>query len=260
MTKVKCVNGTDITDAIRLGCRTMQNVFNADDNQVPFFRSTVRPSAALSFNAYASESHVPGRHLNALLNAEDAAGVELDESAVENHRRAAFLSYSGPVAFPLNRQTTDGPPVNFCPHNLREGFHALYALARYRNDDEASALAERSIADIVDLWSEEGGWDLNRLAALGLHYQECQGFLHGEARMLGPLVKLYRTTGCGPALELALVLKEKAIGEFFLPDGGFDSKRFATRHIHSITCVLSSLAQLADLVGDGSLMMRVKAF
>ena len=35
MTKIKCVNDTDIADAIWLGCRTMQNVFNADDDQIP---------------------------------------------------------------------------------------------------------------------------------------------------------------------------------------------------------------------------------
>ena len=74
--------------------------FNADDNQVPFFGSTVKTKAALTFSAYPSESHVPGRHLNALLNAEEAVGVALDEQAVENHRRAVLLSYSGPVALP----------------------------------------------------------------------------------------------------------------------------------------------------------------
>lgn len=260
MSKLKHVNSTNIADAIRLGCRTMQNVFNADDNQVPFFSSTVRPNAALRFSAHHSESHVPGRHLNALLNAEDAAGVEVDEAAVENHRRAAFLSYSGPVALPLNRQTIDGVPVNFCPHNLREGFHALYALAVYRGDDMARETAERSIAAVFDLWSPDQGWDVQRLRALGLNYQQCQGFLHGEARMLGPLVKYYRTTGHGPALRLSLMLKEKAVSQFFLDDGAFDPKRCGTTHIHSITCVLSSLAQCADLLGDGSLMMRVKAF
>ena len=260
MSKIEQVNSTDIADAIRLGCRTMQNIFNADDDQVPFFGSILRPKAALNFSAHHSESHVPGRHLNALLNAEDAAGVELDEEAVENHRRAAFLSYSGPVTLPLNRPTIGGLPVNFCPHNLREGFHALYALAKYRDDEQAYRLAERSIAAIFDLWNPDRGWDLQRLGALGLHYQECQGFLHGEARMLGPLVKHYRATRYGPALELALILKDKAIAEFFTAEGSYDFDRFATRHSHSITCVMSSLAQLADLLEDAALMTRVKAF
>ena len=260
MSKLEQVNSMDIAGAIRLGCRTMQNVFNADDNQIPFFGSILRPKAALNFSAHHSESHVPGRHLNALLNAEDAAGVELDEDAVEKHRRAAFLSYSGPVTLPLNRPTTGGLPVNFCPHNLREGFHALYALAKYRNDEEACRLAERSIAAIFDLWNPDRGWDVQRLGALGLHYQECQGFLHGEARMLGPLVKHYRATRYGPALELALILKDKVIAEFFTAEGRYDFDRFATRHSHSITCVMSSLAQLADLLEDAALMTRVKVF
>ena len=78
--------------------------------------------------------------------------------------------------------------------------------------------------------------------------------------MLGPLTKYYRATGHGPALELALILKNKAASEFFLADGEFDPGRFVTTHVHSITCVLSSLAQLADLLGDSSLLGRVKAF
>lgn len=260
MGKLDRVNATDIADAVRLGCRTMQSVFNADDDQRPFMSSTVRPMAALNFSACHSEAHVPGRHLNALLSAEESVNVELDEEAVENHRRAALFSYSGPIALPLNRQNLGGALANFCPHNLREGLHALYALVRYRDDAEARKLAEKSIAAIFDLWSPDRGWDVPRLEGLGLHYQKCQGFIHGEARMLGPLVKYYRTTGYEPALELALILKDKAIAECFTAEGHFDLNSFVTGHSHSITCVMSSLAQLADLLQDAALITRVKAF
>ena len=92
MTKVANVNTHDIRGAIELGCSTMSNVFNADDRDIPFFRSQVRPKALLSFSSLTSESHIPGRHLNALLNAEDAAGIEIDEHAIEKHARAAFFS------------------------------------------------------------------------------------------------------------------------------------------------------------------------
>ena len=77
MSLLENVNTTNIKEAIQLGCKTMQNVFNADDNQVPFFGSTVWPEASLSFSAHHSESHVPGRHLNALLNAEEVVGSSL---------------------------------------------------------------------------------------------------------------------------------------------------------------------------------------
>ncbi len=260
MSKLQQVNTTNIADAIRLGCRTMQSVFDADDDNVPFFRSTIRPETALSFSSVHSEAHVPGRHLNGLLEAEDATGVEITEEAVDNHRRAVFLSYSGSVALPLNREERGGPLVNFSPHNLREGFHALYALARFRDDDEARSIAEKSISAIFDLWHPDRGWDAERLSALGLNHQESPSFVSGEARMLGPLVKYYRATGYGRALELALTVKEKALSEVYLEDGSFDPDRFVTPHVHSITCVLSSLAQLADLLGDSTLLMRVKAF
>ncbi|MBT4980975.1 MAG: hypothetical protein HOM86_26895 [Gemmatimonadetes bacterium] len=260
MAKLDEVNDRDIAAAIRLGCRTMQNVFNADDDGVPFFRSLIEPETLLAHSEYHSESHVPGRHLNALLNAEDVLGISLDEQAVDNHRRATLLSYSGPVALPMNRHEVGGPLVNFCPHNLREGFHALYALAKYRDDAEARELAERSIADIGKLWSPDGGWDLPAIKDLGIDYMDSRGFIQSEGRMLGPLVKYYRATGYAPALELALALKEKAVDEFYLADGSFDQQRFDTSHSHSITCVLSSLAQLADLLGDGALMLQVMAF
>ena len=258
--RLRDVNTTDIKDAIRLGCRNMQSVFDADDlRRAAFFGAAMRPPL-LSFSGGHSESHVPGRHLNALLSAEDAAGIALDEKAVDLHKQAAFFSYSGPLPFPLNRDRVDGPLVNFCPHNIREGFHALYALVRYRKDDRAREIAEQSIAAIGQLWDPASGWNLERVRAAGLNFLECQGFVHGGARMLGPLVKYYRATGYGPALDLALVLKEKLIGDVYLAEGDFDEKRFSTTHAHSVTCVLSSLAQFADLLGDMPLLMRVKAF
>ena len=258
MTRLQDVNTTDVRSAIELGCRTMSSVFNADDNDIPFFGSHVRPQAELRFSAAHSEAHVPGRHLNALLNAEDAAGVAVDEAAIEKHAAAAFYSYSGPIAMPLNRAELGGPLVNFIPHNIREGFHALYPLVQYRDSDQARQLAEASIEAFRRYWSVDEGWDRPVLQGLGLEAWESL-FIPGEARTLGPLVKYYRATGYGPALELALELAEKITGEFFTADGDHDRELLGD-HTHSVTCVMSSLAQLADLTGDAVLMLRVKAF
>ena len=93
----------------------------------------------------------------------------------------------------------------------------------------------------------------------GLTIQPDQSFIVGLARAIGPLVKYYRATRYGPALELALLLKETAITEFYTEEGSYDPETFGT-HAHSVTCVMSSLAQLADLTRDSNLMRRVKAF
>jgi len=58
---------------------------------------------------------------------------------------------------------------------------------------------------------------------------------------------------------LATVLKDKCLAEVFYADGSYDRERFGN-HTHSTTCVMSSLAQLADLTSDVPLMLRVKAF
>ncbi|NKB66904.1 MAG: hypothetical protein GKR89_07585 [Candidatus Latescibacteria bacterium] len=258
MARLQNVNTTDVRDAIEMGCRTMSSIFNADDNNIPFFGSTVRPQAELRFSAAHSEAHVPGRHLNALLNAEDAAGVKVDEGVIEKHAEAAFYSYSGPIAMPLNRAELGGPLVNFIPHNIREGFHALYPLVKYCQSDRARQLAQASLEDFGRYWDGEKGWDRPALEGLGLDAHQSL-FITGEARTLGPLVKYYRATGYGPALELALELAEKITGEFFTAAGDHD-RHLLGDHTHSVTCVMSSLAQLADLIGDAPLMLRVKAF
>jgi hypothetical protein len=261
MTMLQDVNTTDIPGAIRLGCQTMGNVFNADDNDVPYFRSVVYPEARLSFSEKFSDAHVPGRHLNALLTAEAVLGVTIPDEVIDKHARAAFFSYAGPVALPLNRTAVDGPRTRFLPHNVREGFHALYALTRYRQSQQAQELAERSIAAINQYWDPERGWDRQVLEGdMGLIVEEWDApFVSGLARAIGPIVKYHRATGSPAALDLAVRLKETLLQQGFTADGSYDLERLG-HHTHSITCAMSSLAQLADLTNDGVLMGRVRAF
>ena len=252
--KLRDVNTTDIGGAIRAGCRTMASVFNADDNDVPFFGSQVWPDPHLAFSSVHSESHVPGRHLNALLTAE-SLGFAIDEAAVEKHAHAAFFSYGGPLPLPLNRERMDGPLENFRPHNVREGFHALYALAGFRDSERAREVAETALPPSTGCGTRPGlGGRSNRPGARR-QLSPPGTFITGLGRAIGPLVKYYRATGSGPALELAVLLKEKAVEEYFLADGSYDTERFG-EHTHSTTCVMSSLAQLADLLTDAPLMER----
>ncbi len=260
MTKLSNVNTANVRSAIEMGLRTMSSVFNADDNDVPFFGSEALPNPRLSFSSVHSESHVPGRHLNALLTAESVTGIAIDEAAVEKHARAAFFSYSGPAPLPLNRDAQDGPLINFNEHNLREGFHALYALARYRDSERARETAERSIEFLLQRWDPQNGLDAAALEAeFGIRQVRKHTFITGIARSIGPLVKYYRIAHHGPALELACALADKATSEFFTPQGRYDRDLFGT-HTHSTTCVMSSLAQLADLTADSARLERVRAF
>ena len=257
MPQVQNVNTTDIVDAIHLACHTMSNIFNADDNDIPFFRIIARPAPFLGISC---EEHVPGRHLNALLHAADVADISIDEDVVDKHAQATFYSYSGPVPVPLGRVDGKGDPIHFVPHHIREGFHALAALAQFRNCPRARQLAAASIAWILANYDLESTWDYDLLERkFGLSIQKEQSFVSGLARAIGPLIKYYKITGYGPALELAIALKEKLLREVYNRQGDYNRNTFGT-HAHSVTCVMSSLAQLADLTSDAVLMGYVKAF
>ena len=257
MTRLTDVNTTDIIGAIELARNAMCSIFDPDGDDVPYFRVAVLPEAYFGIPL---ESHVPGRHLNALLNAEDAAGLEVDEEAIEKFANACFYSYSGPVPFPLDRNDGEyDSPVVFNPHHIREGFHALNALVEYRGSERAEEVAAASIAAVLEYWNPDTEWDYDRLEREGVVVQRSRSYVSGVARAIGPLVKYFTTTGYAPALDLAIVLKEKCLDGYYTADGSYDADLFGT-HAHSVTCTMSSLAQLADLTQDSTLMGIVRAF
>ena len=172
-------------------------------------------------------------------------------------RARPFSPTPASILFPLTGTELAAPLVHFYPHNVREGFHALYALARFRNSAQAVETAERSITAIQALWHPDRGWDTDLIESKFEFHPTT--FIIGLARAIGPLVKLHRHTGCRGALELALALAGKATSEFFVASGAYDRESFGG-HTHSTTCVMSSLAQLADVIRDAGLMERVRAF
>jgi hypothetical protein len=254
VTRLHDMNSRDLLGAIRLGCRTMERVFDADDPRgVAFFDAVAWPEPRLSFSPVHSEAHVPGRHLNALLAAEGLLGIEVDTAAVDRHANALFFAYSGDLPLPLNRVRRDGALGPFCPHNLREGFHGLAALARWRGSERAVELARRSVALVTDTWRPPNDWTtpVDRDCASLTHVQSL-------GRAIGPLVKLWRTTGEQPFLDLAARAAEAAL-DAYPPDGAFRAEVLGT-HSHSVTSALSSLALLADATADADLLARVRAF
>ncbi len=137
----------------------------------------------------------------------------------------------------------------------------LFALAAYRDSARAREIAEASIDTIFEWWVPEEEWNSERLASASIRLTRGREstFIQRLARAIGPLVKYYRTTKYAKALELAHLLKDKALREFFRDDGAFTTELFGS-HAHSTTCVMSSLAQLADATGDVSLLRLTKQF
>ena len=258
--RVGNVNTTDMRSAIELGTRAMARCFNADDDDRPFLYSRLWPDGWFGFSPWHGAVQIGGRHLEAMLRAAAVTGTPPDDDAIEKHTRASFFSFGGPIPLPCNRRELGGQLVEIDEHGIREGFLALNALVRDRNNDQAAELAESFIAAIQEFWSPERGWDVASLKRRsGLPFYARPTFVEGLGRAIGPLVKYFRTTGSDAALELAQTLKDHTLDKFFLADGSYETERFGA-HGHSTTCVMSSLAQLADLTDDAALLERVRTF
>ena len=257
--RVANVNTTSIPAAVELACRAMGHVFNPADNGYPYMYTRIWPDGWLGFSPYHGAIQLSGRHLDALLAAEDVLGIEADEAVVRQHSEACLFSLgAGPL--PCNHSTPGGPLTSVDEHSIREAVHGLHALARYRDSDRAADAAEALIADVRRFWSAEGDWDQVGLqAAYGLPMTARPTFVEGVGRAIGPLTKLYQATGSDTALGLAQDLAAHATDQFFLADGSYDADRLGA-HTHSTTCTLSGLALLGSVADDMGLLSRVRAF
>ena len=124
---------------------------------------------------------------------------------------------AAPIALPLNREALGGPLRLFFPHNIREGLHALYALIRYRQSDQRAAVGRGRGGGHRPLLgrAQRLGWAASRPAGVEV-LRDQRAVYGGVARAIGPLVKIYRATGYGPTLALALRLKDKVLNEHLL--------------------------------------------
>ena len=257
--RVANVNTNSIPSAVESACHAMGNVFNPADNGYPYMYTRIWPDGWLGFSPYHGAIQLAGRHLDALLAAEDVLGVQLDEDVIARHTEASFFSLgAGPL--PCNHSTPGGPLTSVDEHSIREAVHGLHALARYRESDRAAEAAEALIADIRRYWSAAGDWDQNAVrAAYGLPMTARPTFVEGVGRAIGPLTKLHQATGSGASLQLAQDLAAHATERFFLADGSYDADRLGA-HTHSTTCTLSGMALLGSATNDLGLLGRVRAF
>ena len=257
--RVGNVNTTSIPAAVALACRAMGQVFNPADNGYPYMYTRIWPDGWLGFSPYHGAIQLSGRHLDALLTAEDALGVALDEDVIARHTDASFFSLgAGPL--PCNHDTPGGPLTSVDEHSIREAAHGLHALARFRASDRAVEATEALIADVRRFWRADSDWDQDGVrAAYGLPMTARPTFVEGVGRAIGPFTKIYTATGSNSALELAQDLAAHAIDRFFLSDGSYDADRLGA-HTHSTTCTLSGMALLGSVTDDLGLLARVRAF
>lgn len=275
------VNSSDVLLAIKEGCNPMRRQFDPDHGHLPYFENVLSGSDPGNFHHMSfSMSHVPGRWLDALLNAQDVAAVDVPDEVIGYLRKWALKSVDNPMALPalLDLQTFE--PLPICDlHNLRDVSHALVALVRYRQDGEAAAAMDRLIEtvnkyfnfsngawDEVGFHRETGCWtffspleELTRFNVTEELYAEGQLFPRTFGRYVGSLVKYYLATGKELALSQATRLAEHCVTSVVPEDGSYDPKVHGT-HTHSTTSMLSGVSLLGRTIESERVLDRVAAF
>lgn len=262
-------NTTDLEGALKAAMTPMEHFYDQEHDGLPFFWNSMCGGHYFG-NAHHSTysmSHIPGRWLNALLNAEDVLGIPANEAAVAQLTKWAYTSVErAGIGLPacIDLRTFEVIPETDL-HNLREVMHAFYALVKYRNDGHALELAQYVIRT-VDAYFDyaKGCFDKQR-------YQKETGGRIAEpicknypfplnfGRYIGPLVKLYKACGCEEALWQAVRLKDVCFRFILKEDGSYNPEIFGY-HTHSTTAMISSLAQLGEVLKDMEILLRVKCF
>lgn len=257
------VNTTNLEIAIRKGCNPMQQMLDPAHDNLPYFSNLMSGSDPRNgHHASVSMGHMPGRLLNALLNAEDAVGVKLNEQIIRDIARWTYTSLDHPMSIARDLDIETFKPIPSSDlHNLRETMHALYALVKYRHDKRALKIARQQIQTVDTFYNfDTGVWDEKAFnCSYGAKTNAGDPFPRHFGRYIGPLVKLYRACGMQEALIQAINLKNFAFKNIIDEEGNFDVKLFGP-HIHSTTSMLSSLAQLGEALNDNTIFERVMVF
>lgn len=260
-----------ILQALAAAVHPMQNVFDPEDGDRPWFGHDSQPDLAgrtsFFFSAAFDEAHVAGRHLLGLLEAR-SLGITVSSDAIEKHRAALHLSLSREVPLPQNRVRQEAiPPTRFLTHNIRECLHGLLALYEHVPADAADAQARflQVVGAVSRFWSPANGWDGEALRAAQPDIELSEWsppLLTGAARAIGPLVRFWQLSADRgidrPQVRQLLADLVGATLPFF-PENGTRRGDIGT-HTHSVTCSLSGLARYATAFGDATVLARVLAF
>ncbi|MPZ96183.1 MAG: hypothetical protein GEU96_15045, partial [Propionibacteriales bacterium] len=260
-----------LREVIELGCEPMQRVFNADDNDIPWFGHDSQPElngrSRFGYSGAHDESHVPGRHLLALLEA-SSIGVAVPEAAIRKHRDALYFSLGREVPLPQNRGAiTDEQPRRLITHNIREGLHGLFALYAHAPTYSAQARQSfgRAVETIEEFWTPAGTWSHDALRSRQPDIEVIEWGspqITGIGRAIGPLTRFWRlSVSRGEEHTAARALLDRVVEKTLpmFPASGINNGDLGT-HTHSITCTLSGLANYAYEAGDDDVRARVLAF
>jgi hypothetical protein len=250
-----------LSDSVSAAVNNISRIFDRDLDGIPYFGVALLAGRPHFYHIpFFDISHMPGRALDALLLAESVFDLTIEEGVINRYRDALLHSFAGGDSLNGYYDTGLGQKrVAF--HNLREGLQGLNALIKFRDDTQARNCADEMVSRLSSLVTHEGFWDPQRIREhkeylpLGDVVRHDKYPTSTAGRLIGSLVKYYRTTHNEQSLDLAKRFQKAVINKCFDEEG--HANQHAGWHVHSITSSISSLAELADILDDSDLKEKV---
>ena len=246
----------DLKEAIAMGVRHMNSLFDRDRNDEPFFFANCMSDGTgkMFHSVNIGIPHVVGRCLLACMQAEMAVGVPFPADGLSILERYCRSSFDNPDH--LNSYfDPDKENARFIEfHNMREGLYGLWALAAGRDSAWARETGHAMLETLDRLADGEGRWSVKRIEELGMKGR-CFGVCVPNAtRLVDALLAYYDCTQDPLAMKLAGLYAKRGLEEMYLPDGRFAPMLQSSGHVHSITSSLSGIAAYAARTQDHAML------
>lgn len=238
---------TNIKDAIAIGMRHMNSLFDRDRDNEPFFyvNCMADGTGKMFHSVNIGIPHVVGRCLLACMMGEKATGIPFPEEGLQILERYCKSSFDNPdnLNSYFDPEKEGARCIEF--HNMREGLYGLWALIAGRDSQWARDKAHAMLVTLDSVTDAEGRWSLDLIAQRGMK-DRCFGVcVPNAARMVDPLLAYYDCTGDPLAMKLAGLYANQGLNTMFTTEGRFADMEKSSGHVHSITSSLSGIADYA---------------
>ncbi|MEW5979575.1 MAG: hypothetical protein AB1898_27575 [Acidobacteriota bacterium] len=249
---------TDLREAIAQGVLALNNSFDRDRDDEPFFYANHLEDGTAEFrhSVHIGIPHVVGRCLWPAMLAEEVANVPFPEEGLKILTRFCRSSFDNPDHLNSYFDPEKGNQRFIEFHNMREGLFGLLALAKGRNLPWAKEKAHSMLLTLEKLTSPEGHLSIERAKKLGMA-SYCKGLgldATTSGRLVDPLIEYYQFSNDPLALKLAGLYAKATLKTAFTEEGKFAPRKASGGHIHSITSSLSGITLYAAFRRDSTML------